>query len=43
MPNIAPFHPQLVHFVLALGALGILLRIISLAGEAPGSTRRRQR
>lgn len=33
MPNIAPFHPQLVHFVLALGALGILLRVISLAGR----------
>ena len=33
MPNIAPFHPQLVHFVIALGCVGIVLRIISLAGR----------
>lgn len=31
MPNIAEFHPQLVHFVIALGLVGILLRILSLA------------
>ena len=33
MPNLAPFHPQLVHFVIALGCVGILLRILSLAGR----------
>lgn len=33
MPNIAPFHPQLVHFVLALGCVGICLRILSLFGR----------
>lgn len=33
MPNIGEFHPQLVHFVIALGFVGILLRIVSLAGR----------
>jgi uncharacterized membrane protein len=33
MPNIGVYHPQLVHFVIALGLLGILLRLISLAGR----------
>jgi len=33
MPNIASFHPQLVHFVIALGCVGICLRILSLAGR----------
>ena len=33
MPNIGEFHPQLVHFVIALGVVGILLRIASLAGR----------
>ncbi len=33
MPNIAPFHPHLVHFVIALGFVGIILRISSLAGR----------
>lgn len=33
MPNIAPFHPQLVHFVIALGCVGICLRILSLFGR----------
>lgn len=30
MPNIATLHPQVVHFVIALGLLGVVLRIISL-------------
>ncbi len=30
MPNLAEFHPQVVHFVVALGFLGILLRLLSL-------------
>lgn len=33
MPNIATLHPQVVHFVIALGLLGILLRVISLLGR----------
>ena len=33
MPNLAEFHPQIVHFVIALGIVGILLRIVSLAGK----------
>ena len=33
MPNIAALHPQLVHFVIALGLVGILLRWISLPGK----------
>jgi uncharacterized membrane protein len=33
MPSIAEFHPHLVHFVIALGFVGILLRILSLAGR----------
>lgn len=30
MPNIGQFHPQIVHFVVALGIVGVLFRIISL-------------
>jgi uncharacterized membrane protein len=30
MPNIAEFHPQIVHFVIALGFVGIGLRVLSL-------------
>lgn len=30
MPNIATLHPQVVHFIIALGLLGVALRIISL-------------
>ncbi len=30
MPNIAEFHPQIVHFVVALGFVGIGLRVLSL-------------
>ncbi len=33
MPNIAEFHPHLVHFVIALGLLGVLLRVVSLLGK----------
>jgi uncharacterized membrane protein len=33
MPNIASLHPQIVHFVIALGLLGVLLRVISLLGK----------
>jgi uncharacterized membrane protein len=33
MPNIATLHPQVVHFVIALGLLGVLLRVISLLGR----------
>jgi uncharacterized membrane protein len=33
MPNLAEFHPQIVHFIIALGFVGILLRIASLAGK----------
>ncbi|HWA15084.1 MAG TPA: DUF2231 domain-containing protein [Gemmatimonadales bacterium] len=31
MPDIAALHPQVVHFVVALGIIGVLLRIVSLA------------
>jgi len=34
MPDIAPFHPQIVHFVVALGFVGVLLRLISITGRA---------
>lgn len=33
MPNMASLHPQVVHFVIALGLLGVLLRVISLLGK----------
>ena len=33
MPNVATLHPQVVHFVIALGLLGVLLRVISLLGK----------
>jgi uncharacterized membrane protein len=33
MPDIGPFHPQVVHFVVALGLLGVALRLVSLAGK----------
>lgn len=33
MPNIASFHPQLVHFVIGLGIAGVVLRLISLTGR----------
>jgi uncharacterized membrane protein len=33
MPNIGYFHPQIVHFVVALLFIGVLLRLVSLAGR----------
>lgn len=30
MPDIGPFHPQIVHFVIALGVVGVLFRLGSL-------------
>ncbi len=37
MPNIAYWHPQLVHFVVALLFIGVLLRLISLSRRVPFS------
>jgi uncharacterized membrane protein len=34
MPNIASWHPQIVHFAIALLAIGVSLRWISLTGKA---------
>lgn len=34
MPDLGPLHPQIVHFVIALGLVGILLRIVSLFAKA---------
>jgi uncharacterized membrane protein len=34
MPNLAFYHPQIVHFVIALLAIGVLFRVISLTGRA---------
>jgi uncharacterized membrane protein len=33
MPDIGPFHPQIVHFVVAMGLVGVALRIVSLTGR----------
>ena len=33
MIEIAQFHPQLVHFVVALGVAGVILRLVSLTGK----------
>lgn len=33
MIDIAQYHPQLVHFVVALGVVGVLLRLVSLTGK----------
>lgn len=33
MPEIGYFHPQLVHFAVALGVVGVLLRLVSLTGK----------
>lgn len=33
MPDIGTLHPQLVHFVIALGLVGVLLRLISLVAR----------
>lgn len=35
MPDIASFHPQVVHFVVALGIVGVLLRLVGLTGRLP--------
>lgn len=33
MPNLAAFHPQIVHFVIALLVVGVLMRVVSLTGR----------
>jgi uncharacterized membrane protein len=33
--DLAPFHPQIVHFVIALGLVGVALRLVSLTGKLP--------
>lgn len=33
MPDIAVFHPQLVHFAVVLGVVGVLFRLVSLTGK----------
>ena len=33
MPNLAEFHPQIVHFVVAGAGLGIFFRWVSLTGK----------
>ncbi|HTO72752.1 MAG TPA: DUF2231 domain-containing protein [Gemmatimonadales bacterium] len=33
MPDIGQFHPQLVHFVVALGIVGVAFRLVSLSGR----------
>jgi uncharacterized membrane protein len=33
MPNIAQFHPQIVHFVVALLIVGVAMRVVSLTGR----------
>lgn len=33
MPDIGAFHPQLVHFVIALGIIGVAFRVVSLTGR----------
>jgi uncharacterized membrane protein len=33
MPEIGSFHPQIVHFVIALGIIGVLFRLVSLTGR----------
>lgn len=38
MPNPALYHPQIVHFVVGLLAVGVLFRWISLTGK-PAFTR----
>jgi len=35
MPNIAYYHPAIVHFAIALGILGVIFRWASLSGRAP--------
>lgn len=33
MPEIGSFHPQIVHFVIALGIFGVVFRLVSLTGR----------
>src|SRR6476620_9319105 len=33
MPNIAQFHPQIVHFVIGLLIVGVAMRVVSLTGK----------
>jgi uncharacterized membrane protein len=33
MPNIAQFHPQIVHFVISLLIVGVAMRVVSLTGK----------
>jgi len=33
MPDIGYYHPQIVHFVIALGIVGVLFRLVSLTGK----------
>lgn len=35
MPDIGVFHPQIVHFVVALGIVGVVFRLVSLTGRLP--------
>lgn len=35
MPDIGVFHPQIVHFVVALGIVGVIFRLVSLTGMLP--------
>src|SRR5439155_6234425 len=35
MPNIAAYHPQIVHFTIALLVLGVAFRWVSLTGKVP--------
>ncbi len=35
MPNLGPFHPQIVHFVVALLLVGVALRWVALTGKVP--------
>lgn len=35
MPNLGPFHPQIVHFVVALLLVGVALRWIAFTGKVP--------
>jgi uncharacterized membrane protein len=35
MPNIGVFHPQVVHFIIVLGLVGVGARVLSLTGRFP--------
>jgi uncharacterized membrane protein len=35
MPDLAPLHPQIVHFAIALGLVGVALRWLSLTNKVP--------